>query len=240
MVGCLPENGAICPWRLNRFDSQIVEKDYSGPVRISGSAGTGKTIVALHRAVHLARKHSDTRVLLTTFSDTLANALRVKLRRLIQNEPRLAERLEVHAIDAVRKRLYEAQHGTIKIADDGQIRQLLNEAASHVTKFKFTVRFLIGEWNDVVDAWQLKNWEAYRDVIRLGHKTRLPEKQRAILWSIFQEVMINLQQQAYLTHSEMYSRLAEKIGERKYTPYDFVVVDEAQYPASEFIDDLNV
>ena len=213
---------------LHPVQRQFVEKDYGGPVRISGSAGTGKTIVALHRGVHLARKHSETRVLLTTFSDTLANALRVKLRRLIQNKPRLAERVEVHAIDAVGKRLYEAQHGTIKIADDRQIRQLLNEAASHVTEFKFTVRFLIGEWNDVVDAWQLKNWEAYRDVIRLGRKTRLPEKQRAILWSIFKKVMINLQQQAYLTRSEMYSRLAETIGERKYTPYDFVVVDEAQ------------
>jgi Rad3-related DNA helicase/mRNA-degrading endonuclease RelE of RelBE toxin-antitoxin system len=213
---------------LHPVQRHIVEKDYNGPVRISGSAGTGKTIVALHRAVHLAREHSDARVLLTTFSDTLANALCVKLRRLIQNEPRIAERLEVHAIDAVGKRLYEAQQGTIKIADGGQIRELLSEAASQVEDFKFTVRFLIGEWNDVVDAWQLKNWEAYRDVMRLGRKTRLPEKQREVLWAIFKEVMVKLQQQTYMTSSGMYSQLAEKIGERKHTPYDFVVVDEAQ------------
>ena len=213
---------------LHPVQRQIVEKDYNGPVRISGSAGTGKTIVALHRAVHLAREHSDARVLLTTFSDTLANALCVKLRRLIQHEPRIAERLEVHAIDAVGKRLYEAQHGTIKIVDGGQIRQLLSEAASRIEDIKFTVRFLIGEWNDVVDAWQLKNWEAYRDVMRLGRKTRLPEKQRKVLWAIFKEVMIKLQQQTYMTRSGMYSQLAEKIGEGRHTPYDFVVVDEAQ------------
>ena len=60
------------------------------PGRVSGSAGTGKTIVALHRAALLARTNPDARVLLTTFSDPLANALRVKLRRLIGNEPRLA------------------------------------------------------------------------------------------------------------------------------------------------------
>lgn len=213
---------------LHPVQRQIVEKEYNGPVRISGSAGTGKTIVALHRSVYLARKHPDDRVLLTTFSDTLANALRVKLRRVIRHEPRLAERLEVHAIDMVGKRLYQAQYGPIKIVNENQIRQLLNEAAGRVSESKFKSRFLFGEWNEVVDAWQLKTWEAYRDVIRLGRKTRLPEKQRSVLWSIFEEVMSNLQQQETMTHSEMYSRLAEKMGKRKRTPFEFVVVDEAQ------------
>src|SRR5438105_1498949 len=62
-------------------------------------AGTGKTIVALHRAVFLARANPDARVLLTTFSDVLANGLRTKLRRLIGNEPRLGERLDVYSLD---------------------------------------------------------------------------------------------------------------------------------------------
>ncbi len=68
------------PWEkwsvfLHPAQRELVKGDYSGPVRVSGSAGTGKTIVALHRAVHLARIHPDARVLLTTFSDTLSNAL---------------------------------------------------------------------------------------------------------------------------------------------------------------------
>ena len=76
------------PWEkwaifLHPDQRQIVEGDYSGPTRVCGSAGTGKTVVALHRAVYLARAHPDTRVLLTTFSDTLANMLRTKLVRLI-------------------------------------------------------------------------------------------------------------------------------------------------------------
>src|SRR5690606_14301130 len=80
------------PWEkwtlfLHPTQREIVERDYNGPVRVSGTAGTGKTIVALHRAVYLARKHPESRILLTTFSDTLARALRVKLRRLISNEP---------------------------------------------------------------------------------------------------------------------------------------------------------
>jgi len=63
------------PWEkwsifLHPAQRQLVEGDYSGPVRVSGSAGTGKTVVALHRAVFLARRHPDARVLLATFSDT--------------------------------------------------------------------------------------------------------------------------------------------------------------------------
>lgn len=87
------------PWEkwtifLHPEQRKLVEYDFNGPVRVSGSAGTGKTIVALHRAVFVARTNPDARVLLTTFSETLANALRTKLRRLISNEPRIGERLE--------------------------------------------------------------------------------------------------------------------------------------------------
>ena len=81
-------------WAIFLHPSQraVVERDYTGPARVSGSAGTGKTIVALHRAVHLARANPKARVLLTTFSETLANALRDRLRILVGSEPRLAER----------------------------------------------------------------------------------------------------------------------------------------------------
>ena len=88
-----------------------MERDYNGPARVSGSAGTGKTIVALHRAVHLARTNPDARVLLTTFSDTLANALQTKLKRLMSNEPRLAERIDVHSLNAIGQRLYKSHVG---------------------------------------------------------------------------------------------------------------------------------
>ena len=84
------------PWEkwtvfLHPAQRQVVERTYRGPARVSGSAGTGKTIVALHRAVHLARTHSDARVLLTTFSTALADALRARVVRLIANEPKIAE-----------------------------------------------------------------------------------------------------------------------------------------------------
>ena len=115
------------PWEkwtvfLHPAQRQWVERNYSGPARVSGSAGTGKTIVALHRAVFLARSNPDTRVLLTTFSETLANTLRAKLRRLVSNQPRLAERLDVYSLDAIGRRLYKSHIGEPHIISKNQVR----------------------------------------------------------------------------------------------------------------------
>jgi mRNA-degrading endonuclease RelE of RelBE toxin-antitoxin system len=221
------------PWEkwttfLHPAQRQWVEQDYSGPARVSGSAGTGKTIVALHRAVFLARQNPDSRVLLATFSDTLANALRTKLRRLISNQPALGERLEVHAMNALGERLYELQFGELNLVKPDVVRELLNEAANKVGDQKFTQPFLFAEWNEVADAWQLETWEAYRDVRRLGRKTRLPEAQRSKLWSIFESVRAELAARRLVTRATMFRRLANTMTERKHPVFDYAVIDEAQ------------
>ena len=167
------------PWEkwtvfLHPEQRQWIDRDYTGPARVSGSAGTGKTIVALHRAAHLARTNPDTRVLLTTFSDALAHALQTKLKRLISNDPRLAERIDVHSLDAIGLRLYQSPHiGPAKLASREVVIELLRDASSAVGGHKFSPQFLLMEWEQLVDAWQLESWEAYRDVARLGRKTRL-------------------------------------------------------------------
>ena len=221
------------PWEkwtvfLHPEQRQWVERDYNGPVRVSGSAGTGKTIVALHRAAFLARTHTDARVLLTTFSDTLANALRTKLKRLLGNEPRLAERIDVRSLDAIGLRLYKAHIGPITLASQDKIRDLIGEAARAVGGHKFSLHFLLTEWEQVVDAWQLQSWEAYRDVARLGRKTRLPETQRAVLWSIFERVQAGLQQRALATPAALFTTLAAELTAKQNGVFDFAVVDEAQ------------
>ena len=221
------------PWEkwtvfLHPEQRQLVERDYTGPARVSGSAGTGKTIVALHRAVHLARTHPDARVLLTTFSDTLANALQTKLKRLLSNEPRLAERIDVHSLNAIGLRLYKSHVGQATIASREIVRELVKEAASAVGGHKFSLHFLLTEWEQVVDAWQLESWEAYRDVARLGRKTRLPEAQRTVLWSIFERVRAGLKARKLITYAELFSSLAAAISKSKKLLFDFAVVDEAQ------------
>jgi len=221
------------PWEkwtvfLHPAQREIVERSYAGPARVSGSAGTGKTIVALHRAVHLARAHPDSRVLLTTFSEHLANALRVRLKRLIGNEPSLAERLEVHSMHSIGMRLHEANFGRTELAADEQVRDLLRNSGAGGENHRFSDHFLWTEWKDVVDAWQLRRWEDYRDVRRLGRKTRLAESQRAVLWSIFERVRVSRDARGILTESDVFERLAEHLGKANHPPFDFVVVDEAQ------------
>ena len=221
------------PWEkwtvfLHPEQRQWVERDYAGPARVSGSAGTGKTIVALHRAAHLARTHPEARVLLTTFSDTLANALHTKLKRLVGSEPRLAERIDVHSLNALGLRLYRAHCGPVKLASRDAVRDLLGEASKAVGGHKFSLHFLLTEWEQVVDAWQLETWESYRDVARLGRKTRLPEAQRAVLWSMFERVRDGLKERKLTTHAGLFTALASALAKGKHPPFDFAVVDEAQ------------
>ena len=221
------------PWEkwmvfLHPDQRRIVERDYAGPARVSGSAGTGKTIVALHRAVHLARRNPDARVLLTTFSGTLANALRRQLRLLIGSEPRLAERLEVHGIDAIAQRLHERCLGPFQLAGRADIRALIEAAAAGIPDLKFRGNFLHGEWEQVIDPWQLRTWEDYREVRRLGRKARLSEAQRALLWQLYEQVWTRLDRQGLTTPSGLFGRLAHYLGSLERKPFDAVVVDEAQ------------
>jgi superfamily I DNA/RNA helicase/mRNA-degrading endonuclease RelE of RelBE toxin-antitoxin system len=221
------------PWEkwavfLHPAQRQSVEQAYGGPARVSGSAGTGKTIVALHRAVFLARSNPDSRVLLTTFSEPLASALRVGLRRLVGNEPRIGERLEVYSLDAIGRRLYELNVGRAEIASPQVIRQLVEAAAAEVPSLTFSAHFLTTEWTDVVDAWQLDSWEAYRDVARLGRKTRLSEKQRRVIWDVLSGVAAGLAAKHLVTTSGLLGRLAAHLLTVTQRPFDFVVVDEAQ------------
>ena len=225
------------PWEkwtvfLHPAQRQLVEREYSGPARVSGSAGIGKTIVALHRAVYLARAHPESRVLLATFSAALAAALRMRLERLIGNEPTIAEGLEVHSMSGIGRRLYAANVGRLDLVSEEDIRELLQQAAEGVEGHRFGARFLWTEWKTVVDAWQLASWEDYRDVQRLGRKTRLAEKQRELLWSIFSRVRSALAEQGRLTEPGMFARLAASIAEAAHPPFDFCVIDEARTSAS--------
>ncbi len=221
------------PWEewtvfLHPAQRQYVEKEYSGPARISGTAGTGKTIVALHRAVFLARKHPDAKILLTTFSETLAHALRVKLDRLIGNETQIADRITVASIDKIGEQLYETKFGRPTYISQEKLKTLLTDAAASVDISRFTLPFIYGEWTDIVDAWQLRTWEDYRDVSRLGRRTRIGGKQREALWSIFENVRSRLQEEALVTRADVFAKVSETIVDEAVRPFDYAIIDESQ------------
>jgi ATP-dependent exoDNAse (exonuclease V) beta subunit/mRNA-degrading endonuclease RelE of RelBE toxin-antitoxin system len=213
---------------LHPDQQQLVERDYSGPARVSGSAGTGKTIVALHRAVHLARTNPDGRVLLATFTSALAHALKDKLNRLIVSQPRLGERIEVHSMVSLGLRWLDASKLKKDLISPEDFQQLLTQEAKAIPGHLFTASFLITEWEDVVEAWDIQSWEGYRDVLRLGRKIKLPEAVRQTLWSIFSLVREALDTKGLITEAGLFNHLSRQLAGRAHPPFDFVVVDEAQ------------
>ncbi len=87
---------------------------------------------------------------------------------------------------------------------------MLREARSAEGGIALFAAFLLAEWEQVVDAWQLDSWEAYRDVARLGRKTRLSEAQRRSLWAIFERVRGALAERGLLTWPALFQRLADR------------------------------
>ena len=220
------------PWEkwaifLHPSQAALVARVFSGPSRVSGSAGTGKTVVALHRAAELARKNPSSKVLLTTFSDTLASALEGKLRTLVSGEPGVAARIVVKAIDRVGSDLYAEAFGTPKIVAADTVRALITEAAkSHGVKF--SIPFLVSEWTDVIEPWLVRSKEDYAKAPRLGRKTRLSAGQREALWPLFVAVRAAIAGRGETTVADMFDRVGAKIVATGTRPFDFAVVDEAQ------------
>ena len=220
------------PWEkwtifLHPAQLGLVERNNNGPARVSGSAGTGKTVVALHRAAYLAKSNPGARVLLTTFSDTLANLLKAKLQLLVNQAPDANGRIAVDSLDAVALCLYEAELGPVKLAPQETIEALVKEAAG-ATRTNFSSTFLLTEWERVVDGWQLDSWEAYRDITRIGRYRRLSETQRKSLWPVFESVRSGLRERSLLTKAEMFGRLTRKVARQEHPPFDHIVIDEAQ------------
>ena len=205
----------------------MVERHYNGPARVSGSAGTGKTVVALHRAAHLARANPSARVLLTTFSDALARLLQTKLELLVNHDQAIIQRITVASLDSVALDLYGKQFGNPKLAQRSDVERLIGEAVEWRGN-NFSPAFLYTEWDRVVDGWQLDTWEDYRSVRRAGRYRRLSESQRETLWPIFEWVKSGLGKEHLTTLAEVFGRLTVALAKAGERPFDYVVVDEAQ------------
>ena len=165
---------------------------------------------------------------MATYSGTLARALRTKILRLLGGEARLAEQIEVHSLEALGARLYKAQIGDADLADRLRVGGIIHDASTEIGNHKFSPNFLLAEWEQVVDAWQLEAWEDYRDVARLGRRTILPGAQRQTLWSIFEIVRRELRSRHLVTEAERFSALAKEITKKSAAIFDYAVIDEAQ------------
>ena len=203
-------------------------RSFNGPTRVQGSAGTGKTVVALHRAVHLARANPEARVLLTTFSAPLAALLLEKLNRLVQGEPALVERLDVLAMQELGERMHAVHLGKPNRILQADLDAMIHRHAPAEISRIYGEAFSVEEFRDIVDAFNLQEWESYRDVRRLGRKSRLNEVKRRLLWECFEQVMDELDAQELITDHQLFHRTADQLRLTGTQPYQHIVVDECQ------------
>ncbi len=220
-------------WELFLHPDQrsAVEADHAGPCLIRGGAGTGKTVVAVHRAARLARRANSGRVLLASYSTTLAEDLARRLRRLLSGEGdrEARARVDVVNVDRLLHRLGREllDLGERSVTSEETQRALLVAAAGRAG-CSLGEQFLWEEWNSVVDFWGIESEEAYRQASREGRKTPLPPDERARLWPVFAEVIATLREQRRHTWASLARAVTARLREEGAARYAHVVVDEAQ------------
>lgn len=222
-------------WRVFLHPSQrkLIERDWNGPVRLLGGAGTGKTVAAMHRARWLAeyRLHGTSdRILFTTFTSNLAADIQENLRAICDKD-QLA-RIEVLNLDAwvsaFLKARGESRH--IIFPGDEKLDAYWAEAVSNYgQELGLETRFFQDEWNAVVQANAVSSRDEYLKAPRIGRGTRLDRKKRSEIWAVFEAYRARLDEEGLLEPDDAY-RLARQILASKPTtlPYKFVVIDEAQ------------
>ena len=228
------EQALAFPWEkwgvfLHPSQRELVGRTFNGPARVAGSAGTGKTIVAIHRAVRLARENSSARILLASFSQPLADAMAKKLLVLAPETGGIVPRITTASFQGIAEQMYQLEHGARpRIASELVLRDRLRDAAAAAELKGFSDRFLLSEWTNVVDAWDITSFDAYATVQRMGRKSRLGPNQRERLWPVFDAVRQALAAERYTTWAEVFGDLAGSLTAKANKPFDHVILDEAQ------------
>ncbi|MFD4254517.1 UvrD-helicase domain-containing protein [Amycolatopsis thermoflava] len=217
-------------WRvfLHRSQRRVAYRtSYSGPAQVTGGPGTGKTVVALHRVKHLLSRASDTRVLLTTYTNALAGMLRENLALLLEDDEQLA-RVNITTVDAFANRVVREANGRapspIGDADERQIwRRLVRRL-----DLPWTEQFLMQEFRHVVLAQGIEDKAGYLRAERRGRGSALRISQRERLWQAMSAFFTELAGRT--THLLVCAEAAKLLSSRDVTGhrYDHVVVDEAQ------------
>ena len=228
------EQALAFPWEkwgvfLHPSQRDLVDRSFNGPARVAGSAGTGKTIVAIHRAVRLARENPSARILLASFSQPLADAMAKKLLVLAPETGGIVPRITTASFQGVAEQMYQLEHGARpRIATETILRDRLHAAAMTTGLNGFSDRFLLSEWLNVIDAWGITSFDAYATVQRMGRKSRLGPNQRERLWPVFAAVRGALAAERYTTWAEVFGDLAGSLADKPNKPFAYVILDEAQ------------
>lgn len=228
--------GDFAAWRVFLHPTQraVAERPiYRGPFRVSGGAGTGKTVVALHRTAYLMRTNPAARVLLCTFNRPMSARLETDLASLLSGEH--MQRVDVLGVDQfAHKVLSRAGRRPTSILGDREELALWEEALPVVTDVRnprITAAFLKDEYRYVVLAHGVGSEETYLAVPRRGRGLRLDRAQRRQVWQMIQEFSSLRRQSGRTTYAQIAADAAEVMADPGALPecrYDHVVVDEGQ------------
>jgi hypothetical protein len=226
-------------WRTFLHPSQrkiAYKESYSGPAQVTGGAGTGKTVTALHRAAFLAERaavqpaadsgHANPPILLTTFTRNLSEALDSQLRLLVEN-PAIRSRIEVLNVDRLAHRIVRQARGTPAIIDDQSLRRLWTDVATETSQ-AFSAAFLQHEWEQVILGQDLRSGQAYLACPRSGRGRPLTKAQRSEVWCAAERVREQLSAAGHSTYTQLANEATQLLRRTGQTLYRHVIVDEAQ------------
>ena len=219
-------------WRvfLHPTQRKLVKKNYSGPVRVLGGAGTGKTVVAMHRAKYLASKVGPKdKILFTTFTANLAADIKENLRKLCDVD--LMRKIEVVNFDAwvnhyLTKKGYKAQ----VLYDIEKLKTLWERAlVEGMENIGLPVEFYIDEWIRVVVPQEAFSLAAYVKASRVGRGTRLDRKKRIAVWKVIEAYMNIMKEEKVRDFNyATYECSALVANNESDGIYPHIIVDEAQ------------
>lgn len=226
-------NAPLAQWRvfLHPLQKRLAVAPRSGPVRVLGGAGTGKTVLAMHRAKWLAEHATpaDKKVLLTTFTRNLALDIETNLTTLCT--PEVMSRIEVRNLDAwvlrfLRSKRYEQSivYGRQDEAAECWHRALAVKDAS----LGLDDEFYAAELEQVVLAQGVATLDAYRAARRMGRGVVLNRARRDAVWPVFEEYRAQLASRRLKEVDDAYRDAAQLIAQDQHHPYAAIVVDETQ------------
>ncbi|MBV9804739.1 MAG: UvrD-helicase domain-containing protein [Solirubrobacterales bacterium] len=230
--------GDFDAWRTFLHPTQrwLAEKPvFNGPAKVTGGAGTGKTVVLVHRARHLARRLIDAReptgrVLVATYTRSLAANLDAVLRTFCT--PEEFRRLQVSTVDALAHQILSAADVRRYPVRGNELDEVARDSAAMagLDAFGLDHRFLIAEWEQVVLARDISTLADYVMTARPGRGTRLTRSQRKQVWGAIERLTADLADRKRATYVQIANLAAAQLGRRTTdaSVYAHAVIDEAQ------------
>ena len=213
---------------LHPSQARIVRHAPTGPSRVRGGPGTGKTVAALHRARWLVREQGAKKVLLTTF----IHALPEVWHHLLQTfDPEGAARIETRNVDSLAVLIVSRIDGRLKIVDPGKRRTLMTDAMRLTTGLPAVIGSagnLETEFDTVLAGRAIETLEQYLEVERVGRKSALRAEARELVWQAYERYRTRLKRDGETDFHEVRLRALELANEGRAPSFQGVVVDEAQ------------